>query len=176
MKRMVLLACACVCAFAFVITGAQARPRAAAAKPSGLDEESLKTSMQGDLFEIKGGRIALSKSHNAAVLKLANRLVSDHTKSFDETAALARKLGVDVPKAPTASEQWELRIVSSLKGRAFNHWYSSLEVFDHLQDISEAKDEVQDGKLASVRKESKQEIPILRTHLKLAQQALKANP
>jgi hypothetical protein len=49
-------------------------------------------------------------------------------------------------------------------------------VFDHLQDISEAKDEVQDGKLASVRKESKQEIPILRKHLKLAQQALKANP
>jgi putative membrane protein len=171
---MVLLACTCACALAFVVTGAQARPRAAAAKPSGLDKEYLKTSMQGDLFEIRGGHIALAKN-NPAVVKLARRLITDHTKSFEDAAALARKLGEDVPSKPTASEQWELKVVSSLKGRAFNHWYSSLEVFDHLQDISEAQDEVQDGKLGAVRKDAKDEIPTLRHHLALARKALKAS-
>jgi predicted outer membrane protein len=175
MKRIALLVCACACMFALGITAAQARPKAAAAKPSGLDKEYLKTSMQGDLFEIRGGNLALGVSHNKAVIRLARRLVTDHTKSLRDSEALARKLGIKIPTAPTASQQWELRIVSTLKKRAFNHWYSSLEVFDHIQDIAEAQDEVTDGGLRSVRSNAKDEIPVLRLHLHLAQQALKAN-
>jgi putative membrane protein len=175
MRRTALLVCACACMFAMAIAGAQARPRAAAAKPSGQDKTFLKSSMQGDLFEINGGRFALAHSHSKAVLKLAGRLVSDHSKTLADTEALARRLGVEIPKAPTPSEQWELRIVRTLKGHAFNHWYSSLEVFDHIQDIGESKDEIQDGKLASVRSDARDDLPILRLHLHLAQQALKAN-
>ena len=37
--------------------------------------------------------------------------------------------------------QWELQIVSTLSGAAFDHWYADLEVKDHMQDISEAADE-----------------------------------
>src|SRR4051794_10487986 len=61
----------------------------------GLDVEWLKTSIQGDVFEIRGGRLALSKSSNAAVKTLGQRLVTDHTQSLAEALQLAKKYGID---------------------------------------------------------------------------------
>jgi hypothetical protein len=45
-----------------------------------------------------------SLADNAAVVRLANRLISDHSKSFSDAASLGRSLGVDIPKSPLASQ------------------------------------------------------------------------
>ena len=92
-----------------------------------------------------------------------------------DDAKLAGTLGVDVPKSPLPSMVWELNMVASLRGKAFNHWYSSLEVLDHVQDIQEASDEVKDGTNSDVRDSARTEIPTLRQHLALARAALKAS-
>ena len=129
--------------------------------------------MQGDLFEIRGGKLAERHSRNPYVLKLARTLVSDHTKAFDQSAALAKRLHVEVPHSPTESQKWELAIVASLHTqRSFDRWYSSLEVGDHMQDISESADEVSDGSNTEVRKDARDALPMLRMHLRLARQAL----
>jgi hypothetical protein len=57
-----------------------------------------------------------------------------------------------------------------------NHWYSLLEVKDHIQDISETTGEIKDGSNADVIKGAKTELPMLHKHLKLAKAALKASP
>ena len=180
MKRFVAILCACSAVFAGIAGAATAHGKHHArrehAAVSGLDKEWLKTSMEGDLFEVDGGKIAKSKSTDPAVLRLANRLISDHTQSYSDAAKLARKLGVEVPTEPTPSEQWELQIVQSFTGKAFNHWYASLEVFDHMQDIQESTDEVKDGSNSEVREEAKRDLPMLRQHLRLSRAALRANP
>jgi putative membrane protein len=145
-----------------------------AATASGLDKQYLTTSIQGDRFEIAGGKLAQAKSQNAQVRALGARLVADHTKSLHEATRMAHALGVHVPSAPTPSQRWELQIVGSLSGQALDQWYARLEVADHHQDISEAGDEVTDGANHQVRHSAQQEIPTLRKHLKLAQAALKA--
>jgi putative membrane protein len=179
-KKIAIIACAVVAAFSVVVPAAGARSRQsrtarASAAASGLDKEYLKSSMQGDLFEIIGGRFALKHSHNAAVIRLAKRLVTDHTKSFSDAAKLAKKLGVDVPKTPSPSEIWELQIVSRLHGRTYNRWYSSLEVYDHVQDIQETTDEIKDGSNKDVINDARTNLPVLRLHLKLAREAFKAS-
>jgi putative membrane protein len=172
MNRTIATAGAAIVTLAISVSPAAARPGRAHGV-SGLDKQYLTTSMQGDLFEIRGGKLAERHTHNRSVLKLARTLITDHTKSFDQTAALARRLHVSVPSSPTGSQKWELAIVGSLHNqRSFNHWYSSLEVGDHVQDISEATDEVTDGSNAEVRKDARDEIPVLRKHLRLARQAL----
>jgi putative membrane protein len=143
---------------------------------SGLDAEYLKSSMQGDLFEVRGGQMARKTSTNPAVVTLANRLVADHSKSYSESAKLARKLGVTVPKAPTPSQQWELDIVGTLTGPAFNHWYSSLETQDHVQDIEETTGEIKDGANSQVRSGARKELPMLRLHERLSRTALASSP
>jgi putative membrane protein len=141
---------------------------------SGLDSASLRTSIEGDRFEIIGGKLAEEKGQNAAIKALGARLVKDHSTSLAEAVKAAKRLDVEVPKTPSPSMQWELSIVSTLSGAAFDQWYARLEVQDHKQDIQEAKNEVAVGLNASVKKLAAEELPTLREHLKLSRAALKA--
>jgi putative membrane protein len=141
----------------------------------GLDIVYLKTSAEGDLFEIQGGQLALTKSSNPQVRQLAQTLITDHTKSLQDTQQLASQLGVQLPNEPSPSEQWELEEVGEMHGSEFNHDYSELEIKDHEQDIDEATDEVQLGCNSQVRDEARQEIPMLQKHLSLSRQAYAAS-
>ena len=141
----------------------------------GLDIVWLKMSAEGDLFEIRGGQIALAKSQNRKVRVLAQTLIKDHTQSLRDVKELASELGVQLPSEPSPSQQWELEEVAEMSGTTFDHDYSELEVKDHMQDIDEAKDEVELGCDRRVRDEARKELPTLRDHLKLAQDALQAS-
>jgi putative membrane protein len=156
--------------------GARQAHAKTAASVSGLDEQYLTTAIEGDLFEVLGGKQALSKSQNPKVRALATRLVGDHGKSLKESVALAKRLGVKVPKSPSPSMRWELQMVGTLSGAPYDHWYSDLEVQDHTQDITEATDEAAKGSDASIRQSARKELPTLRAHLKLSRAALAASP
>lgn len=170
MKRLVPLLFACLAiAAAVAVPSAGAKSRF---KVSAADRQYLKTAMAGDLFEMTGARLAKAISNNRAVIRLANTLLTDHTKSLEDAVKLARKLGIEVPKAPLPSMLWELKAVSSFRGKAFNRWYSSLEVSDHVQDIQETSDEIKDGTNPAVRADARTDLPMLREHLKLARAAV----
>jgi len=75
------------CAAAIVMVGALVAPAsatAAAKTVSPQDETYLTTAIAGDRFEIQGGTMAAGKTGNAAVKTLAQRLVSDHSKSLKQ--------------------------------------------------------------------------------------------
>src|SRR5690348_10377697 len=98
MKRLLTPVCAClaVAAIAAVPT-AGAKSSKSSSKVSAADEQYLQTSISGDRFEIIGGKLAEKKSKNAAVLKAASTIVSDHTKSLSDAIKLAHELKIDVP-------------------------------------------------------------------------------
>jgi putative membrane protein len=137
-------------------------------KVSAADKMYLQTAIEGDRFEIEGGKLAQQKGSSDAVKAYGARLVKDHSKSLADAAELARKLGIQVPVAPSPSEQWELQAVA--QSSDFDHSYADLEAKDHQQDIDEAKDEVQDGSNRKVRRSAAEEIPTLQEHLKIAEQ------
>jgi putative membrane protein len=141
-------------------------------RASAWDKQWLMSSIEGDRFEIQGGKLAQGKGTNPKVRALGARLVKDHSESLASAIALAHKLGVEVPKTPSPSQQWELSVVSSFSGAEFDRWYAALEVQDHIQDIQEATDEVTDGRNRKVRKDANEEIPVLRQHLALSKAAL----
>src|SRR4051794_29513924 len=95
---------------------------------SAWDEEWLMMSIEGDLFEIQGGKIAQEKGTTQKVRDLGATLVKDHSKSLKEATDLAEELGIEVPSEPSPSQQWELRAVQQFSGRDFDKWYSDLEV------------------------------------------------
>jgi putative membrane protein len=151
-----------------------AAPAAAGARAySPLDAYLLRSSIQGDRFEIAGGKLAQSNAANATVKALGARLVKDHTKSLKEAARLARRLGIAVPKTPSTTQEWELQTVGAMSGAAFDASYARLEVQDHKEDIENSKTEVRDGANASARKLARDDLPVLRAHLQLSQHALR---
>ena len=137
---------------------------------SAADMQYLQTGIEGDRFEIAGGKLAQQKGNSQGVKAYGARLVTDHTKSLKDATALAKRLGIKVPTSPAPSMQWELQTVGMFSGAEFDTAYVNLEAMDHQQDISEARDEVKDGTNAAIRKSAKTEIPTLQQHLKLAQQ------
>ena len=143
-------------------------------RTSAQDETWLTTGIEGDRFEIIGGTAAQSKGATPAMKAFGARLVKDHSKSLSDAVKAAHRFGVTVPKTPSPSEEWELRTVGSFSGAAFDRSYADLEVQDHIQDIQETKDEISDGCNRTVRGLARDDLPVLRQHLKIAQQ-LKAS-
>ena len=175
MTRMIAaVAAALVTAAVLVASAGASSGRSSSTTVSGLDEMSLQTSMQGDLFEIAGGKLALKKSHTRAVDALAKRLIKDHTKSYLEAAKVAKTLGITIEKTPTPTQTWQLLTLAKVSGRTFDQWYTSLEVYDHTQDIQETAGEIRDGSNPQVVGTAKQDLPMLKMHLKLSKAALRA--
>jgi putative membrane protein len=143
---------------------------------SPLDEELLKTSIQGDRFEVAGGKLAQTTGVTPEVKALGARLAKDHAKSLKEAVRLARHLGISVPKTPSPTQEWELEILGAMSGTGFDTAYAKLEVQDHKQDIEESKTEAREGMSPSVRAMARKELPTLRAHLKLSKAALAAVP
>jgi putative membrane protein len=139
---------------------------------SAWDEQWLMMSIEGDLFEIQGGKLAQEKGTTQKVRELGATLVKDHTESLEESTDLAKELGIEVPTEPSPTQQWQLQAVAQFSGTAFDRWYAYLEVKDHMQDIKEAQDEVEKGCNEEVRENAEDEIPTLQKHLKLAEEAL----
>jgi putative membrane protein len=155
-------------------TGAVASARDHHARYSAWDEQWLMTAIEGDRFEVAGGTLATSRATNAQVRSLGARLVKDHAASLKDAISLARRLGIDVPDAPSPSQRWELKTVAVFAGADFDRSYADLEVLDHEQDIQEDKDEIQKGVNRAVRRLARSELPTLVEHLKLSRAALQA--
>jgi hypothetical protein len=68
--------------------------------------------------------------------------------------------------------QTELSQFAAASGAAFDVLYAKTEISDHEQDISETTTEINNGSNSEVKQEAQTDLPILRTHLALAQQAL----
>ena len=139
-----------------------------AASPNSLSEQDqtyLHDSAQGDLFEIRAGRLATHKGDRRAVRKFGRMMVRDHTQSYDETKQLAASLGYDVPTTPSAGQHHVTRLWRSMGRHSFACAYIPYEWEDHQLDISEAKDEIQNGQNPKVIDEAKKELPVLEQHL-----------
>src|SRR4051794_38627317 len=164
-----------VCATVLATGGlATAAGPASARATSAQDKTWLSTSMQGDRFEILGGKLAMTHSTNARVQNLGHRLMIDHSAALKRSAAAAHSRDVDVPREPSPSEQWELDMLAQLQGAAFDRAYTSLEVKDHEQDISEATDESKTGSDRNVVHLARKAIGMYHRHLHLSEVAFRS--
>src|SRR5947209_2533043 len=142
---------------------------------SGLDQEYLKSSIQGDMFEMQGAKIALQRSTDSKLRGYARMLFRDHRQSVHEAVALAHSLGVQsIEMQPTKSQTWELKAASRMGGGTFHRWYLLLEAHDHKDDISQARDERDNGANYRVTAAARQELPTLFKHLKVAERLIKS--
>lgn len=139
-------------------------------RPSHQDVTWLKKSAAGDLFEIQGGNLTRTHAHSAAVKHFGARLASDHTKSLQGAKKLATQLKITLPSSPGSKERSELSHLASLRGTAFDKQYVKTEISDHKMDISDAKKEISKGSSQQVINEARTDLPVLQTHLKLAEQ------
>jgi putative membrane protein len=145
-----------------------ARPTAAPAP-----DEFLKKVSQSNRAEIELGQLAQARSSNAAVKTFAQMLITDHTKSHAEVAAMAQTkkvtLPLDITQPQTASK---LQLERTAAGAAFDRAFAALMVTNHTNAIREFEMAAKSTD-PEVKTFAEKTLPTLKHHLAEAQKLTK---
>lgn len=139
------------------------------------DTMFMKEAAAGNLAEIQTGRIALDKSSSPQVKEAAQRIVDDHTKANDQLMTLAQRQQVTLPTEPMAKDKKEAEKLQSMSGTAFDKAYARMLVKDHKKDIKMYSMESQKAKDTELRQYASTTLPVLKTHLQMAEQLTKGS-
>jgi putative membrane protein len=76
-----------------------------------------------NISEVAAGKLALEKSQSYDVKSYAQKMIDDHTKAQQELQTLADSKGVKLPTEPDAKHKALAKVMSGLKGDAFDKRY-----------------------------------------------------
>jgi putative membrane protein len=133
---------------------------------SQLDEHWLKASAQGDAYEVTVGKLAQQKGGSDGVKSFGAMLEKDHTKSLQETNAVAKKLKLKLQAKPNPLQQQIIALLSQTDDSGqFDKLFTQISVGDHRLDIEEATEETRKGQAGQVKQLARKELPTLKKHL-----------
>src|SRR5579875_2219125 len=87
------------------VTAAPTVPAGTASHARSIDVRFARANEQTNLAEIALGKLALQRSHRAAVRHLAHVTIRDHRAARAELEAVAGKEGIALPERPNAQQR-----------------------------------------------------------------------
>ncbi|WP_285704374.1 DUF4142 domain-containing protein [Microtetraspora sp. NBRC 16547] len=180
MRRIVLLLAIMMSALVAGTTGAVAQPRPSPTRspthsPSVSASEQDRTFLieahQGNLAEIRAGRLAQEKATTKSLRELGTKMVKDHTKLDTKVRKVAREAGVQLPREPTKQDQAEIKQLSGLSGTAFNRAWVQAELPGHRKTLAAINKQLSNGSSEQVKKVAQEAKPVVQEHLTLLEKA-----
>jgi putative membrane protein len=121
------------------------------------------------LTEIGAGQVAIRNSSDLAVQEFGRWMAADHAALGTTLAALAQRLGVNLPTALDPQHQSELNDLSSRTGLNFDRSYTAAQVKDHQDTLALFQQEASAGQNSAVVSFAQQALPLLQAHWQQAQ-------
>ncbi len=148
-----------------------AHPQAAnSANPKeNADLNFAKKAAESDMAEVKLGQLAEQKGSVPSVKDFGKRMIADHSHNEHQLDTVATQDSISLPKQPTSADQKMYDALAKLSGPAFDRAYARDMVKEHTQDIAKFRQEAKNGRNAAVKQYAEQSLPVLQTHLQLAQ-------
>ena len=122
----------------------------------------------GGMAEVQAGKLGEEKATHNPVKKFAALMVKDHTAANNEIAALATKLNISLPQAPSEENMKKAAEMSGKNGKEFDKDFMDMMVDDHKKIIDLFKDASDDDIDANVKTFINNTIPKLQEHLATA--------
>ncbi len=147
-------------------------PRSHAEQGTHKESAFIKEAAKGGQSEVVMGKMAVEHGQNEQIKQLGQRLDQDHSKANQELMEIAQTLGVHVPMAH--KNDAAMNKIEQKTGAEFDKAFAEHALTDHIKDIrqyQQALQDVQDPKLKAFISKS---IPVLRQHLELARAAGRA--
>lgn len=135
------------------------------------DKKWLSNAHQINVAEVKAGQLALDRAHVNAVLRVAQTLINDHRKLDTKVTKTAKKLGVELPPAPSDKQQATVEFLSTKQGMTFDKEWAKQEIAAHIAAITKTKTEITEGSSKKVKKLAKKTVKVLQKHLSLLRTA-----
>jgi putative membrane protein len=134
-------------------------------KVSPKDNTFLVNASTGNAREVEDGKIG-EKAGSAEVKKVSARVVADHGKANKELIDLAKRKGVALNTSGVTAE------IKMAPGPEFDRQFLALLETEHKKDIAEFEKEAKSGDDSELRAWASRQLPILREHLTMVQQAI----
>ena len=168
-----LLAMGLACAGTSAVAQSGTAPKSGTTKSSKAPKEThfLKEAIQGNLAEVKMGKLGEEKGTTADIRDFGKRLVTDHSAANDK--AKSQEAGVSPPSEPTKKQTETYQALSKLSGSKFDRRYIEDMVKDHKKDIAEYKRAAKSGS-GPIADYAQNALPTLQEHLRIAEKIEKS--
>ncbi len=159
--------------------GAASASTAAAAKGDAsrnaigtTEKRFITNAASGGLMEVEAGRVVAQQASSPAVRQLAERLVRDHETANGELKQLASAKGVQVPTEMSREDRAMVDKLRKMQGRDLDRAYvEQVGRAHHRKDIEEFERTARESNDPDVRAFAQKQLPVLRQHYEMAQQA-----
>jgi putative membrane protein len=151
-------------------TGSAAAVSAAAKVGSG-DQKMMQDISHANHAEVAAGKLALDKSQSDDVKVFAQKMIDDHSKAQQELQLLAESKGVMLPAEPDTKHKAMAKMLSGLKGEAFDKRYLKQGGLDDHQAAHKLLERVQtQAKDADLKAYAAKTVTAVELHLAMAQE------
>lgn len=133
------------------------------------DSKFMMMAATSDMNEIGLSNVALQKSQNEEVKKMAQMMIDDHTKSSEELKPLAMSKGVMLPADMDAKHKAMMDKMSMMSGAEFDMMYIKAMVKDHEKAVKLFQKESTSGKDMEAKAFAVKTLPVIQGHLTMAQ-------
>jgi putative membrane protein len=136
------------------------------------DRRFLVRAHQANLAEIIGGHLALARSGDDEVRRIARMLITDHRRLDADVRTVARRYDVTLPPTPSPAQLRQLLAVAVEPDRTFDRAWLRLQEVSHLRTLALIRAEVHRGCSPAVRQLARAAAPAVRHHLEMVRDAL----
>jgi putative membrane protein len=141
----------------------------AAARPSAQDVTWMKDNAHTDYAEIALGKLAMAKSHNADLLTVAKKTMTDHEAALAKLKAVAKEEGVTLPAQPNAEQRATAAKLMTFPVAKFNLNWDTNQILGHKLSIAHTDTEISKGSATTVVGFAKYYLPVAKMHLAMAE-------
>ncbi|MGH9588183.1 MAG: DUF4142 domain-containing protein, partial [Acidobacteriaceae bacterium] len=87
------------------------------------DKAFVKQATEGNMAEIRLGKLAEQKSASPDVKQFAQKMVNDHSQLKEQMTPIAQQMGVSSPKSISKKNKKEIAKLENLSGQQFDEAY-----------------------------------------------------
>ncbi len=147
--------------------------------PSGSDKLFLRQAAIGGRAEVELGKLAQQKGNSEAVRDFGKRMVSDHSKAYDQLMHLHKDADPSTPKEPDPEHKRIRDELNKASGKDFDIAYLASQMQDHQRTANLLLWAISFGQSAELTKHAANTLPTVMEHLEMAKQqhaALRSAP
>lgn len=144
--------------------------------PKSTDEKFVMGALVGGEGEVKAGQLALQRSNDPNVKKIAQMMIDDHTKcnaEFKQLLTTRRMMPTSPTSDPVATAMFQK--LSSLQGADFDECYIGSAILCHEGAIMCFTKEAKKGQDAELKAFATKALPKLKEHLKMLRSACESS-
>lgn len=157
-------------ALAAVTAGALCGAAFAADKLNENDQAFLTKAAQGNMAEVRLGRLAAERAAGDRVKQFGRRMIQEHGKAQQELTALAQQNSWTLPTEVSEEQKKLYDTLAQHSGEAFDKAYMEQMVKDHEMDVALYERASVNTAHAGLKEYATRTLPTLKEHLKMAKE------